>query len=71
MFITGILEDWIVQTVNEKAVIIGRIQNDIRGRFPDGSMIRTSLVEDRRYSENEVISTQNSTYVLGKRMAIN
>lgn len=49
-------------------VIIGEIQGDKKGRFEDGSSVRTSGII-LPLQEGDVIRTQNSTYLLGKRWA--
>ena len=56
--ITGTINDW----VKSGQVIYGKIYGDTRGRFPDGTQIRTSKIDS---IEGDIVYTQNSVYKLG------
>lgn len=47
--------------VNYTYYFTGRIYKDKEGRFPDGTLIRTSLIESL---EDDVLTTKNSVYKL-------
>lgn len=62
--ITGELHNWQRQYIpgsNTDFVIWGHIHNDIRGRFPDGTWVRTSLIAR---IDDDVAITLNSNYRL-------
>lgn len=63
--IDGTLENWGIYFT----CIIGNIFNDIKGRFKDNTVIKTSKVIDNIYElkEGDIFSTKNSTYLLGKK----
>jgi len=65
---TATLEDWnALQLGGEDGVIIyGRIYNDTKNRFEDGKMICTSLILAQTCKEGVIVTTENSTYLLGK-----
>lgn len=72
--ITGHLEGWSVEQVNKQAYILwGFLYNDVVKRWPDGTMIHTSLIRSRDYpvsklKKGSVVKTLNSTYELGDRI---
>jgi len=59
------LENWVVL----KGVLWGEIMGDTRGRFPDGTLVRTSKVEGDPYEfkVGDEIKTKNTTYKLGNK----
>ena len=63
---TAKLENWIIQKYGDKEICWGNVYNDQKGRFKDGSLIRTSIIEKR---EGNIITTLNSSYELGTEMA--
>jgi len=61
--VTGTLEDW--YTMGD--CIIGAVHGDIKKRFPDGSLIRTSALPNGSVlKEGDTVVTRNSSYKLGK-----
>ena len=61
---TNVLKDWsIVKRYGNDVVIIGKVYNDIKGRFNDGEEIVTSRVLQADFV-NGVIETRNSVYHL-------
>ncbi|AFO71555.1 hypothetical protein phiCbK_041 [Caulobacter phage phiCbK] len=50
-------------------VVIGEIMADKRGRWPDGRLIHTSLLQDKAeaVAPGAVIATLNSRYILGRK----
>ena len=61
---TNELKDWsIVKRYGNDVVIIGKVYNDIKGRFNDGEEIVTSRVLQADFV-NGVIETRNSVYHL-------
>jgi hypothetical protein len=61
---TNVLKDWsIVKRYGNYVVIIGKVYNDIKGRFNDGEEIVTSRVLQADFV-NGVIETRNSVYHL-------
>ena len=59
-----ILKNWrIEQLDNGRVVVYGQIYNDVRGRFADGTLVRTSAVLKADFVRG-VIKTKNSTYRL-------
>lgn len=56
--ITGTLQNW----AKSGKVFYGEIYGDTKGRFPDGTPIRTSRVED---IDGDTVYTLNSIYKLG------
>lgn len=59
MEITARLEDW-TQLGN---TLVGTIRNDSKGRFADGTTIRTSTIIS---NNGKICRTRNSTYELGR-----
>ena len=65
--ITGRLEQW-SGIGAEGSVLYGQIYNDSKGRFHDGTHIRTSsLSENYELWEGLVVKTKNSSYLLGRQ----
>lgn len=60
---TNVLKDWTIERWGNNVVIIGKVYNDIKGRFKDGTEIHTSRVLKADFV-NGVIETQNSVYHL-------
>jgi hypothetical protein len=63
------LEDWNLGTSGDKAVVLGTVTRSADGRFPEGSVIHTSMLKDRprTLKAGDVVTTQNSRYRLGRR----
>ena len=60
----NLIKDWAVEMVGKDSfVICGRIFNDERCRFQDGSYVHTSQLRLVDF-ENKVAVTRNSTYNL-------
>lgn len=58
--ITGELSNvWFQYFFDDQRMACGIIENDIRGRFPDGHLIHTSLITK---IEGDLIHTMNSVY---------
>lgn len=60
------LENWyIVRCFGRKRQVVGKIYEDGKGRFKDGTMVRTS---DIRHLDKAtgMLWTQNTTYSLGE-----
>ena len=69
--VTGRLEDWRIQQVTKKECIVwGDCYDDIRDRFRDGELIHTSGVKNCKMKEGDIITTRNSTYLLGKKAEV-
>ena len=63
----NLLKNWTVETYWDGNVVIrGEIYNDEKGRFEDGTKIRTSRVLFIDF-ENRVARTRNSIYNLEER----
>lgn len=60
---TNLLKDWSIVMLFGKVQIVGTIFNDIKGRFKDGTEIRTSEVLKADFV-NGVVETRNSVYHL-------
>lgn len=60
----AILVSPIIYPVSKKGeVAIGHIKNDKKGRFVNGELVRTSLIEERIILEDgEYIRTMNTVY---------
>lgn len=59
--VTAKLYDWWVEEFDGVKIVLGRILEDRKGRFPDGTHIHTSHV-DR--IEGDLVHTRNSVYRL-------
>ncbi len=71
--ITGRLENWTYDLVWK--VLLGDIYEDTKGRFQDGLWIHTSVLkhtkeEIKAFKEGDVVTTKYSTYLLGKKGAV-
>lgn len=68
--VTGTLEGWFVDSTTFKGynVLRGHLINDIRKRWYEGCVIRTSAVQTKLedIKEGAIIETENSLYLLGK-----
>jgi hypothetical protein len=60
---TNLLKDWTIERWNNSVIIIGKVYNDIKGRFKDGEEIHTSKVLKADFV-NGVVETRNSVYHL-------
>lgn len=66
--ITATLENWYpVQCTSKEMIIYGACYGDALGRFPDGEIIHTSGVKNRKLSEGDIVNTRNNKYKLGKK----
>lgn len=60
----NLLKDWYIQRAYDGGVVIvGKIYNDTKNRFEDGTEIQTSAVQQADFAEG-VIFTRNSVYHL-------
>lgn len=57
--ITGTLKNVVRERHPIGDVLWGNIYGDVKGRFPDGHFVRTSLVQ---HFDGDVVYTRNSTY---------
>jgi hypothetical protein len=66
-FEDGLVESWCIGTDKK---LYGNVFYDRKGRFEDGTFIKTSTIigdtEDR--IEGDIIKTRNSTYTLGREL---
>lgn len=60
---TNLLKEWMIIMHFGNVHIVGTIYNDIKGRFKDGTEIRTSKVLKADFV-NGVVETMNSVYHL-------
>ena len=69
--VTATIENWRLYSYSKKdKVIFGNIYNDTNKRWEDGTPIRTSKIVSGKFEEGEIITTSNSTYLLGKKLEI-
>lgn len=66
------LENWSIGVDNpyqapelQKKRLHGDIYDDEKGRFPDGSSVSTSLIQELNLKESYAM-TRNTTYILGE-----
>lgn len=67
MNVTGRLEGWYWDSYH--GIIWGYLYDDIRERWWDGARIHTSLITSHKLGEakeGDIVTTLNSTYLLGK-----
>lgn len=57
------LKNWQVESLYRWVYVVGYIYNDEKGRFKDGTLIRTSPVKYIDF-ERKIVETLNSTYYL-------
>jgi hypothetical protein len=60
---TNLLKDWYIEKIYGAVFVIGKVYNDIKKRFADGTEIRRSQVLKADFV-NGVIETRNSVYHL-------
>ena len=62
----AIIKEYNILHVHDKLVISGKIYDDQKGRFPDETFIRTSIVKTPidEIKPNTVIQTLNTKYLL-------
>lgn len=60
---TNLLKDWRIEMYYGRVTIVGKVYNDIKKRFADGTEIRTSSVLKADFV-NGIIETRNSVYHL-------
>ena len=46
------LENWFIETCDNKEVLYGNIYEDEKGRFPEGAFVHTSYIIDINFEEN-------------------
>lgn len=61
--ITNYLKDWKIQKIEDSVIIFGKVYNDIKKRFEDGTEIHTSKILKADFV-NGVVETLNSVYHL-------
>lgn len=69
--LTGRLENWVIDDYN--CIIWGDIYDDIALRWCDAQPIHTSFIKglkDMNLKEGDIVTTLNSTYLLGKPMEV-
>ena len=59
----NLLKNWTIERWGSGVVVIGKIYNDTKNRFADGTSIHTSKLTHCDFA-NGVIETLNSTYNL-------
>ena len=65
--VTGRLENWRESGVYKgESILFGNIYDDAECRFQDGTYIHTSGIQPQDLEEGKVVTTRNSTYLLGK-----
>lgn len=64
----GVLDDWIAFGSSDSTIVMGRIDHDMKGRFPDGSVITTSKISTPTadLKPGAIVETMNSRYLLGR-----
>lgn len=63
---TAKLEYWYTKQISEEQfVICGRIFGDSKQRFRNGETIYTSSIKIIPLKEGDIVTTRNSTYLLG------
>ena len=67
MEVTGHLENWWKDPFFK--IVWGQIYDDIKGRFPDGTLIHTSDIVS--WEDEYFINTLNSRYSLGNKKVWN
>ena len=55
--VTGKLENWVIFG----NALMGKIFDDTKKRFKDGTVIKCSKLEKLDFSEGEIVKTKNST----------
>ena len=70
--VTGRLENWHVgmYEYDGEVMIWGDVYDDVNGRFMDGTYIHTSGIKPQEFNEGDVVTTRNSTYLLGKKFEL-
>lgn len=64
----GVLDDWIAFGSGGSTIVMGRIDHDMKGRFPDGSVMTTSKISTPTadLKRGAIVETVNSRYLLGR-----
>ena len=65
MELTATIENWNIV----RGTVVGEIYGDTKGRFKDGTPIRTSSIVE--ITPDKKVITRNSTYKLGKKAEAN
>lgn len=67
MSTTATLNNWFVRQCSKKEMMFyGDIEGDTQGRWGDGTPIHTSGVKNCKPEQGDIITTRNSTYLLGE-----
>ena len=61
----NLLKKWYLRRIGNSVVACGEIYNDGKGRFADGTFVRTSRIINADF-ERGIIQTRNSVYRLDK-----
>lgn len=67
---TNLIKNWTIKQYGVDAVIWGKIYRDMKGRFADGTYIRTSRIEFIDFTKG-LVKTKNSVYELDMEGADN
>lgn len=63
----AVLEDWFLGHDGASSVIYGIISSDSKGRWPDGTMIATSPLQNGTFTkEGLIVHTLRTAYLLGR-----
>lgn len=66
----AILNDWMVVVIGDEQAIVGTVEADREGRWPDGRLICTSpLRPGQTMAPRTLIFTLNSSYYLAEPLA--
>ncbi len=66
----AILNDWMVVETENGQVVVGTVEADREGRWPDGRLIQTSLLRPgQTITPRTLIFTFNSSYYLAEPLA--
>lgn len=63
----AILQDWEMVDYSEFVILRGRIFNDSKNRFPDGTWIKTSAINLSEFEgkgSGDIVQTRNTKYLL-------
>lgn len=61
----AILDDWFVCSNDRISVVVGKVSQDAKKRFPDGNVIHTSPIRNgETLEEGRIVRTINTAYLL-------
>lgn len=64
----AVLDDWFVATNGATSLVVGNVRGDSKGRWPDGTTIRTSPLQNgTEVGEGRVVHTLRTAYLLGRQ----